>query len=69
MCLQDRLIDIYAHLSIVVTGGGFHLITDEIDRNHILDAYTEVQCALRELRNAPRAALIETIPNSEKVDA
>lgn len=61
MCtVETRLREITAHLSMVVNYG-LQDIPDEIDRNHIIDALTEARCALRELRDAPRAALIETI--------
>lgn len=61
MCnVENRLREVEAHLSMVVNYG-LQDIPDEIDRNHIIDALTEARCALRELADAPRAALIETI--------
>lgn len=64
MCIEQRLQEIYAHLSIVVRYG-LHAIPDAIDRAHIADALTETECALRELRNAPVAALVETMTETE----
>ncbi len=68
MCIETRLADTVAHLDVVVRYG-LESIPDEIDRNHIIDALTEARCALRELRNAPRAALVETIPNEDRAHA
>lgn len=61
MCIETRLREIESHLAVVVRYG-LHQIPDAIDRDHILDAHMEALCALRELRAAPVAALIETIP-------
>ena len=61
MCIEQRLREIESHLAMVVRYG-LHQIPDSIDRDHIIDAHTEALCALREIRNAPVAALIETIP-------
>ncbi len=66
MCIERRLLDIYGHLNRVIKDGG---IKDDIDRNHIIDALTEASRAIDELRNAPRAALIETIPSEERPHA
>ena len=65
MCVETRIADAAAHLDMVVRYG-IHAISDEIDRNHIIDALTEVRLALRELRDAPRAALVETIPHEAR---
>jgi hypothetical protein len=64
MCIETRLREIESHLAVVVRYG-LDAITDEIDKHHIIDAHTEVLCALRELRNAPRNALIETVPHEQ----
>jgi hypothetical protein len=61
MCIETRLREIESHLAVVVRYG-LHQIHDNIDRDHIIDAHTEALCALRELRNAPVAALVEPIP-------
>lgn len=66
MCIETRLREIESHLAVVVRYG-LDAISDEIDKHHIIDAHTEALCALREIRNAPVAALIETIGESGNV--
>ena len=66
MCIEQRLREIESHLAMVVRYG-LDAIADDIDRAHIVDAHTEALCALREIRNAPVSALIETIGESVNV--
>lgn len=53
MNLETRLQEAIAHLSCVINYG---VVTDEIDRNHVLDARTELKCALAEIRAEKRAS-------------
>ena len=50
--IEQRLIDVCAHLRMVVDYG-LAGISDEIDRAHILDALAEARHALEDLRAIP----------------
>ena len=61
MCIETRLRDAQSHLNVVANQlSGF--ITDEITWDHVRDALLEINAAIREINNAPVAALIKTIP-------
>lgn len=53
MNIEPRLQEAIAHLSCVINYG---VVTDEIDRKHVLDARTELKCALAEIRAEKRAS-------------
>ena len=64
MDLRDRLIDIRAHLHCALRCADLD-ITDDITRDHLRDAFVEVEAALDELRHAASRALVETFPHAE----
>jgi len=67
MCIETRLRDAFSHLEALCEGPIYKFDGDTQCR--ILDAHFEIKCALDELRNAPRAALVETIPNEDRAHA
>lgn len=59
MTLEQRLMEIYAHLQTAVVQS--LPSDDQIIMGHVRDALALVGEALRELRNEPVAALVETL--------